>query len=643
MSLPSFHFRLKYSLIPLVFILGCFIVLILQVGCEYNIEGDYFRDITKPDTNRFISMELDPADSAYLLTAPAVFHYDLNTFGLKIYNVKVFVEKILVFEGSTAENTFSINTDSYYPGDYTLSLVVTTNTNSLSLADLVGYEGLVFMRTWRVHIDSRAPNSVNLTTIFNDKGMLRVEWQPYQRLNFQQYRIWARYTGSDLTTYQSLVGEVDDQMQTWYYDTTYIGGKVSYWIEVMAHNEFAAGDTMEFESKGTQLQLAWQKGDSALFYWHPEFPGSTYSYRISVYTEAYNNPWENIYYTTDPNDTFFVAKKLRFGQVMNYKLECIPKKTLITYQSPYSTVNILKLKTGTVMPVFNKIFRSQYESAVYLGTESKILKFNIDDNEITDQLSGIVSHKWIATPDGKHIYSWNDAGVVQYNTDNFTETGRYPYRSYFYTLYNSNAVISNMGTMVVYDTGGYGLFDFNQDDFIFSDKQLIYGAGTLSAMGDYTCLIRETDAPLPDLVIFKVTQAGFVEDNVLPHGRFILVKWIDNEESRLLIIEDGEFATPALPNQYIVNIYDPVTRTISTKFEIKAFDEIVGVDPVSQSLAVWHKNRGANTGNTLELYNYQTGALTGWINLSPWVDNLYFTNATVFSPDGIYLKMDEIE
>ena len=61
--------------------------LVFITSCEYQLDSENFGDISKPDTTQAIQIELSPNDTFYMFTVPVDIHYNLNTFGLTIYNV----------------------------------------------------------------------------------------------------------------------------------------------------------------------------------------------------------------------------------------------------------------------------------------------------------------------------------------------------------------------------------------------------------------------------------------------------------------------------------------------------------------------------------------------------------------------------
>lgn len=81
-----------FYLLPWLAILICG-----TLSCEYQLNSENFRDIAPPDTTQTIQINLSPFDRQYMFTVPTYVTYDLNTFGLNVYNVEFFVGEQSIF------------------------------------------------------------------------------------------------------------------------------------------------------------------------------------------------------------------------------------------------------------------------------------------------------------------------------------------------------------------------------------------------------------------------------------------------------------------------------------------------------------------------------------------------------------------
>lgn len=124
-------------------------LVLLFAQCEYKPHLVYTRDIKKPDT-AFIVVTLTPTDSVYTLYEPTWLYYDLRTFGLPVYSVAFFLDEDRIKDGTDTTGSVYIPYYQYQLGDHTLTMVVTTGSNSGSLADLLQAEGFIYSESWKV-------------------------------------------------------------------------------------------------------------------------------------------------------------------------------------------------------------------------------------------------------------------------------------------------------------------------------------------------------------------------------------------------------------------------------------------------------------------------------------------------------------
>ncbi|MGC9353245.1 MAG: hypothetical protein ACP5D9_05370, partial [Mariniphaga sp.] len=181
------------------------------LSCEYQLNSENFRDIAPPDTTKTIQINLSPFDRQYMFTVPTYVTYDLNTFGLNVYNVEFFVGEQSIHQGNTQTGNFMFEPSPWGIGVETMTMVVTTNTNTGSLADLLGAEGLVFQHSWEVLLDGGNPNPVEITSIENKNGVLEIEWEKYERFNFQKYILYKNFGDVEWDGEKHKIAEINNQ------------------------------------------------------------------------------------------------------------------------------------------------------------------------------------------------------------------------------------------------------------------------------------------------------------------------------------------------------------------------------------------------------------------------------------------------
>ena len=84
------------------------VILIMGItSCEYQLNSENFRDLAPPDTTKTIYVSLSPFETQYMFTIPTYVTYDLNTFGLTVYNVEFFVGEQSIHQGNKQTGIFT--------------------------------------------------------------------------------------------------------------------------------------------------------------------------------------------------------------------------------------------------------------------------------------------------------------------------------------------------------------------------------------------------------------------------------------------------------------------------------------------------------------------------------------------------------
>jgi len=113
------------------------ITIFFTVACEYQPDGENFGKISFPDTTRTIQVELLPPDTNILLEEPVIMSYNINTSGLMLYYVNIFVDDVRIFQSNKLRDSFYFNPREFGQGDRLLTLIVFTRSHTGSLSELI--------------------------------------------------------------------------------------------------------------------------------------------------------------------------------------------------------------------------------------------------------------------------------------------------------------------------------------------------------------------------------------------------------------------------------------------------------------------------------------------------------------------------
>lgn len=201
-------------------------VMMLLNSCEYQPKDDYYNNIQAKDSASIV-IYLDPSDSIYILTGTTVFNYQALTKGVSLVNVSIYVDNRIISDGYKPNGSFELDCMRYSDGEHVLSVVVTTNSGSGSIADLLGAEGFISSNSWKFIVNNAPPTPIKITNIYNDDGLLKIEWEKYREINFAQYEIFKWDNGSS-----NSLGIIKDRNLNYIYDPTFIGGTSQYYVRV---------------------------------------------------------------------------------------------------------------------------------------------------------------------------------------------------------------------------------------------------------------------------------------------------------------------------------------------------------------------------------------------------------------------------
>lgn len=596
-------------------------------SCEYEPTGENFRDLAKPDTTKLIQIKLSPFETQYVITYPVHVTYDLNTFGLGIYNVEFFIDDKSLFKGSEATGLFGFDPAPFGISKKTMTMKVTTKTNTGSVADLTGAEAFVFQKQWDLLLDGGKPERLEITRIYNNEGVLKIDWEPYKRYNFQKFILYKNIGSVEAEYAKHIVAEITDQNQNTFNDLSYTGGTGIYWVEVQASNQ------SEFSSKKTivtpplKLDTLWVRGDSAKFVWRKNpFYKAVNEMKLTS-PNYYNYPPVEIYSTQNPNDTSIVARHLRFGKSLQYTLSTIPVQNIPIDNDKQILKSDISFGIGKPFPISTNIIGSPTENHVFLYNNSQISKIDMSSGKnVSTQQVSFFSTWFISNYDSNLFMLVNDklASFNKNDLHDFKEYNSYTTTGYMWFWSQS---ISSQNTMF----GSSGLFDFNSSRFIFKQE---YANTILSPDGKY---VFTTDYNMNAAVtLYEVSDSGMKIIGQLPKNVYSLKIWIPGEDHKLLLLIGNQTDYNAGATENTIEIRDAQTMKPDIDFKVK-YGHFSGIDFKTGQLAIWDVFPNSDDKRKLYIYNYNNGQLEKEINLAPQFDVITIYHSHVLSGNGFDL------
>lgn len=594
--------------------------------------------MAKPDTTKVIQINLSPFETEYVITYPVQVTYDLNTFGLKVYNVEFFVDGQSVHTGSEAKGVFGFDPAPFGIGSKKMTMRVITSSNTGSIADLVGGEALIYEKSWNILMDGGSPNQIEITRISNNKGALRIEWEPYTRFNFHKYVLYKNYGSLEPDYNKHIVAEITDQNQTYFDDLSFIGGTGIYWVEVQASNKSAFSDKKTFTYAFPKLDTLWVRGDSARFAWRKNpFKKAVRQIKLTS-VEVYYNTTTTYFSTNDADDTTLVVRNLKFGMPMKYKLWTYPEQEIRFGNDDQVLTSDISFGIGKSIPKSSRILCSPTENYVFLWDGESFSKLDMGARKIVASEKGSNFFTWsISNYDGSLLTQYYST-LTGYDKDNLQV--KYKYQSVdfgFDSFWNSSITKDNR---IAGPIGAYfGRYDLNENRLLFTEKDLEYSIYEFSPDGNYAFDLEYlTGGKIVN--VYEVTGSGLNKIGELPFAQYNTVRWIQGSEHKFLAVNGTTFGTTGKEEMTVI-IYDAKNNKKDIDFPVK-IGQFMNTDFYNKQIAFWTQYQNYQLERNFYIYNFETGKLVKELYLNTVGDGAVIFRSQIICNDGYCLDYSNL-
>jgi hypothetical protein len=516
-------------------------------------------------------------------------------------------------------------------------MVITTNTNTGSLADLMGAEGLIFQNSWTVLLDGGNPNPVEITNIFNDNGMLKIEWEKYERFNFQKYVLYKNFNNKEWEGEKHVLAEITDPKTHEFYDASFIGDTATYWVEIYASNQKAVSQKKHFIYEETPMDTVWVNNSTAKFIWRKN-PFYRAIKKITLTTpDYYPQPDIQLFSTENPGDTSCVVEGLKFGSEQNFTLTVYPNSDIQIYQDNQNLRSSISFGIGKSLPNFDNIIGSPKNNYLYLSNSEKIYQYNFPDFSIKSTTeNGFNSSRFISNYDYSLCAIFNHE-MKMYSSDNIKKFSIIHDWDLGFHGYFSNTSISSDNKIIGAVGFGIGMYDFNTHEMVFTQNDDALSACSLSPDGKYAVSFQMPGVGSQHKIsVYEVSDAGLQWIGDLPLNVYSRANWIPGSEHELYVLEGYETPIPDnTENRF--TIYN--AATISSEYDITVkIGHFAGIDIAQKQVAFWDQVPDNDRKNKMYIYDFETGSIEKTIPLTPDINELYFWNSYVFSSEGFTIN-----
>jgi len=288
----------------------------LMPSCEYNPDGNNYRDLQLSDSNLSIHIDISPDTFPAVLEEPVLITYRYHQANLSLLGVRIYAGDYTLFESMQLQDSFLVSPTDFNPGNIKLTFEIVTESKSRSLADLTGHEALVFRRDWEFYKPYVCYSGLCISQVFNDGGMLKIEWDTTALPGFSRYIVYKMCGYFDSP---QAIAEITDRNQTWYYDWEYFGNWADYRVEAELENQTLGSPTVPVHYLYPGLEVLWVMNSDILMYWNKsDFDKVVLGYELSY---ANSDTTSKVLYATDnPADTTFLLNGIAAAKPIPYTL-----------------------------------------------------------------------------------------------------------------------------------------------------------------------------------------------------------------------------------------------------------------------------------------------------------------------------------
>ena len=604
--------------------------LLLLLGCQYEPDGEFFKDIDDSRVSR-PSIQLKDALGVIPLNEKTSFSYDIVTSRAH-FRTEVF------FDGKTIDYTdkdygdgyFILDPKDYEEGQYSLRIVTAVGSGTGSLADKVDAEYIQSERTWEVIIER--PEPVNVKSVSIDSGSIRLEWEAYRPLQLEKF---SHYEISYDGVYGGILARITDPNTTVTYDTLFFSGHRSYQVNVRTENHVARGEEFSYSyphppyEPNLEAELS---SDTLKMHWNrPTLYNNIKQFEVSFCCGEGEN-----YIRAHTDDTHFVAPvSMKFGQAALASLTVRSNYSdhFRFYENKYygkelfigdsaDLGNSLLFSTAT-----QSYYSSTYKNNSY-GGRLFSKRYNAD---LTEQDRDTFRQFWsyntkhAMSYDGKIAYEYDvfNDNITELNVSTLEEAATYSAQE----LFGSNDA-TGASNVFIANNHVVALTSYKQRSFVFDMEN--------------ATLLKEFAAPEKLLLspsgeflmaadtLYQRSGSDYVPISVLDGARSAYIGFSSVLPNHLVI---GQSST--------IKVYDCQTATLVSSLDLPTEVDYFSIDPFTTLVGGYKHNTEKYYVTDLMNESVKTVDIFANYHDSRFDYNYFLLNGNLFSKEGFYLKLIE--
>lgn len=571
------------------------LVLMFQ-SCEYPLEEEYYREVAQVDPNT-LNISLSPNDSVYYLTG--ITHFSCNTLtdGLTFYDVRVFMDTTEITTYKDKINEFFLDCKDYTDGEYILNVVLVTSTTSGSLADLLGAEGFIYHLSWRLVVDKSTPTPVQITRIFNDSGMVKIEWEKYSKINFGCYKVVKTViTEFGISSLPKVVEVVTDRNKTYFYDSTFVGGRSEYFVRVESPIfKTASSEKVVYSDEYPEFKAEWKYDNHVELSWNKcKYPKAFVKYVFIINNQSQID-------ILNINTTTLSGNFGILSQESTFNLKVISRNAKVENGNMYNLYSATKCIVGEEFIEFESAMKNQVNGYILFTDRSNLYKYS----PLSGQIETTIPHP---THYPEYVLSPNfDKLFFGSNTEYISPPSLMINTVPAFNKLNSNLSLTNNG--IGRASGSLTMYDYN--NFVQGINLNITGISDLTISEDDKHIFN-FDAYHEVLDCYEIINGQVTKIWTLPAIEY---KLIPGQPDKIIVKNSVSAEIRSISSNQVINSIPAAKHFLEDVYS-------------PQKLLLLYDYSNGN----LEFYNYETCEKLKTIHGR--TAKYYYSENTLFSSQG---------
>lgn len=396
-------------------------------SCEYEPEDVNFKEVD-PTGIKTIEISLDQIKDTLIVGTWTQVGFDLEFPKPVNFTMKVKLGTTTIHSSESETGAFTISPFEFANGFYPLIFEIVSSSGTLSLADRLDVEKVLFEHQGKVvQVETSPAQKTNILSVIPKPDGLHISWPKYPKANFTQYILHKT-----VTPVQRGYSEFDqfvflDIRQTTFVDPDFLGGNAEYRLQVVTFTDMAFGDpsTVHIDPPAINhiktndlntVEVGWPRS------W---FNAGFGSYHL---LEDYTFGPHDYFTTSNINDTLTTIVDFPFGSSVRGELRTQPKAFEPDYATSGTYSTFADIYVGDKIPDDIRVLEVKSSDRLYYYRQGYLFAMRhtetkpYDSLEIQLNISEYAHNSPSAqSPDGQYFYVSSGSELIRINAETLDE------------------------------------------------------------------------------------------------------------------------------------------------------------------------------------------------------------------------------